>query len=334
MNAAASPSILAVHGITKAFKDRVAVDALSFEVRRGEIFGFLGPNGAGKTTSLRMILGITHPDSGTVTFDGGPTVDRRLIGYLPEERGLFEDQKVIDTLGYLGQLRGMSPREARAAGMQWLERLGLADRAKSKLNELSKGMQQKIQFAGAVLHAPTLAVLDEPFSGLDPLNQELFLSVVRDLRDQGTTVLFSAHQLNLVERLCDRFLLIARGREVITGSLDAMRSAITGGASETLVLELSARDDGPSPDAAAARAAFHRAGIAGAVKVESAGVGRLRVEAGLPPLHDVGPALAALGGAYAITRVETAPISLHEIYLRAVRSAMGDSALEEEAARA
>ena len=334
MNAAASPSILAVHGITKAFKDRVAVDALSFEVRRGEIFGFLGPNGAGKTTSLRMILGITHPDSGTVTFDGGPTVDRRLIGYLPEERGLFEDQKVIDTLGYLGQLRGMSPREARAAGMQWLERLGLADRAKSKLNELSKGMQQKIQFAGAVLHAPTLAVLDEPFSGLDPLNQELFLSVVRDLRDQGTTVLFSAHQLNLVERLCDRFLLIARGREVITGSLDAMRSAITGGASETLVLELSARDDGPSPDAAAARAAFHHAGIAGAVKVESAGVGRLRVEAGLPPLHDVGPALAALGGAYAITRVETAPISLHEIYLRAVRSAMGDSALEEDAARA
>jgi ABC-2 type transport system ATP-binding protein len=334
MNAAASPSILAVHGITKAFKDRVAVDALSFEVRRGEIFGFLGPNGAGKTTSLRMILGITHPDSGTVTFDGGPTVDRRRIGYLPEERGLFEDQKVIDTLSYLGQLRGMSPREARAAGMQWLERLGLADRAKSKLNELSKGMQQKIQFAGAVLHAPTLAVLDEPFSGLDPLNQELFLTVVRDLRDQGTTVLFSAHQLNLVERLCDRFLLIARGREVITGSLDAMRSAITGGASETLVLELSARDDGPSPDAATARAAFHHAGIAGAVKVESAGVGRLRVEAGLPPLHDVGPALAALGGAYAITRVETAPISLHEIYLRAVRSAMGDSALEEDAARA
>ena len=334
MNPAASPSVLAVHGITKAFKDRIAVDALSFEVRRGEIFGFLGPNGAGKTTCLRMILGITHPDSGTVTFDGGPTVDRRRIGYLPEERGLFEDQKVIDTLGYLGQLRGLSPRDARAAGMHWLERVGLSDRAKSKLNELSKGMQQKIQFAAAVLHGPTLAILDEPFSGLDPLNQELFLTIVRELRDEGTTVLFSAHQLNMVERLCDRFLLIARGKEVLTGSLDAMRSAITGGASETLVLELTARHNGPSPDAGAARAAFDRAGVVGTVKVESAGVGRLRVEAGLPPLHDVGPALAALGGAYAITRVETAPISLHEIYLRAVRSAMGDDALEEEAARA
>ncbi len=333
MNAATSSSVLAVHGITKAFKDRIAVDALSFEVRRGEIFGFLGPNGAGKTTCLRMILGITHPDSGTVTFDGGPTVDRRKIGYLPEERGLFEDQKVIDTLGYLGELRGLSPRDARAAGMRWLERLGLADRAKSKLNELSKGMQQKIQFAGAVLHSPTLAILDEPFSGLDPLNQELFLSVVRELRDEGTTILFSAHQLNLVERLCDRFLMIARGKEVLMGTLDSMRSTITGGASETLVLELAARGNGAAPEAGAARAAFDRAGVLGTVKVTSAGVGRLRVEAGLPAHHDVGPALAILGGAFAITRIETAPISLHEIYLRAVRSAMGDEALEEDAAR-
>jgi len=333
MNAHTGPVVLSVQGIHKEFKDRVAVDALSFEVRRGEIFGFLGPNGAGKTTSLRMILGITRPDRGAVAFDGAPGVDRARIGYLPEERGLFEDQKVLDTLGYLGELRGMSPRVAREAGTLWLERLGLADRAKSKINELSKGMQQKIQFAGAVLHAPTLAILDEPFSGLDPLNQELFLSVVRELRDQGTTVLFSAHQLNLVERLCDRFLLIARGKEVLTGSLDAMRATITGGASETLVLEIAARNGGPSPDAGTARMAFERAGVAGAVKVESAGPGRLRIEAGLPPAHDVGPALAILGGPYAITRVETAPISLHEIYLRAVRTAMGESALEEEAPR-
>ena len=333
MSLADSPPVLEVQGITKAFKDRVAVDALSFDVRRGEIFGFLGPNGAGKTTSLRMILGITRPDSGTVRFDGGPRVDRHRIGYLPEERGLFEDQKVLDTLSYLGQLRGLSPKAARAAGAQWLERLGLADRAKSKLNELSKGMQQKIQFAGAVLHGPTLAILDEPFSGLDPLNQELFLSVVRELRDEGTTVLFSAHQLNLVERLCDRFLLMARGREVLHGSLDAMRTKITGGATETLVLELAARNGGQAPDSGAARAAFTLAGVQGAIKVESAGVGRLRIEAGLPPAHDIGPALAALGGAYAVMRVETAPISLHEIYLRAVRTAMGDSALEEEAAR-
>ena len=327
------PPVLAVHQIRKAFKDRVAVDDLSFDVRPGEIFGFLGPNGAGKTTSLRMILGITRPDAGTVTFEGRPTVDRSRIGYLPEERGLFEDQKVIHSLGYLGELRGLSARDSRAAGMRWLERLGLADRAKSKLNELSKGMQQKIQFAAAVLHSPALAVLDEPFSGLDPLNQELFLDIVRELRDAGTTVLFSAHQLNLVERLCDRFLLIARGREVLSGTLDSMRTSITGGASQTLVLELSARNGGPPPDAGAARAAFHHAGVAGAVKVEPTASGRLRIEAGLAPQHDVGPALAALGATYAIVGIETAPISLHEIYLRAVRAAMGDSALEEEASR-
>jgi ABC-2 type transport system ATP-binding protein len=334
MSSAAPPPVLAVHGIRKVFKDQVAVEGLSFDVRPGEIFGFLGPNGAGKTTSLRMILGITRPDAGKVEFEGRLDVDRSRIGYLPEERGLFEDQKVIDSLGYLGELRGMSPRGARAAGHTWLERLGLADRAKSKLNELSKGMQQKIQFAAAVLHAPALAVLDEPFSGLDPLNQELFLDVVRELRDAGTTVLFSAHQLNLVERLCDRFLLLARGREVLAGSLDSMRHAISGGATETLVLELGARNGGPAPDAAAARAAFHVAGVAGTLKVEPAGSGRLRIEAGLAPQHDVGPALAALGGAYAIVGIETAPISLHEIYLRAVRTAMGEGALEEEPARA
>jgi ABC-2 type transport system ATP-binding protein len=333
MKALDSTPVLAVHGIRKAFKDRVAVDDLSFDVRPGEIFGFLGPNGAGKTTSLRMILGITRPDAGRVTFEGRESVDRTRIGYLPEERGLFEDQKVLVSLDYLGQLRGLSPRDSRAAAARWLERLGLSDRGKSKLNELSKGMQQKIQFAAAVLHSPALAVLDEPFSGLDPLNQELFLEVVRELRDAGTTVLFSAHQLNLVERLCDRFLLIARGREVLSGTLDSMRATITGGASQTLALELAARNGGPAPDAGAARAAFHHAGVAGAIKVEPAGTGRLRVEAGLEPQHDVGPALAILGKSYAIVGVETAPISLHEIYLRAVRTAMGDSALEEEAAR-
>jgi len=323
--------VLSVRGIRKAFKDRVAVEDLSFDVQPGEIFGFLGPNGAGKTTSLRMILGITHPDRGSVLFEGQPRAPRSRLGYLPEERGLFEDQKVIDTLTYLGELRAMRSRDARAAGLAWLERLGLADRAKSKLNELSKGMQQKIQFAAAVLHAPTLAVLDEPFSGLDPLNQELFLEIVRELRDRGTTVLFSAHQLNLVERLCDRFLLIARGREVITGSLDAMRRTITGGATETLVLELAGRNGGPAPDAQAAQAAFGHAGVASLLKVENLPAGRLRVEAGLAPQQDVGPALAALGGRFAIVAIETAPISLHEIYLRAVRSALGESALEEEA---
>ncbi|MGH7724257.1 MAG: ABC transporter ATP-binding protein [Candidatus Eiseniibacteriota bacterium] len=325
--------MLQVEGIRKVFKDRVAVDGLSFEVRRGEIFGFLGPNGAGKTTSLRMILGITRPDAGTVRFEASPgaepaALDRRRIGYLPEERGLFEDQKVLDVLGYLGELRGLSPADARRKSAAWLERLGLADRAKAKVNELSKGMQQKIQFAGAVLHDPALAVLDEPFSGLDPLNQELFLQIVRELRDRGTTVLLSAHQLNLVERLCDRFLLIARGRAVLTGRLDEMRREATGGATETLRLELGARET--APNEASVRPILAASGLDGALRFERRNTTGLFVEISLPSSTDLGPALAALGRSFAVLRVETTPISLHEIYLRAVRSTLGEQAIEEE----
>ena len=162
--------LLAVQGIRKRFGDFEAVRGLSFEVRAGEVFGFLGPNGAGKTTSLRMLMNITRPDAGSVTFLGHAVMDRRLVGYLPEERGLFEDATLIDTLVYLGTLRGMSRADARAEGKRWLERLGFTERLTARLNTLSKGNQQKVQFLGAVIHRPALAVLDEPFSGLDPLN--------------------------------------------------------------------------------------------------------------------------------------------------------------------
>ncbi len=327
-----SAPLLSVREVCKTFREHVAVDALSFDVRRGEIFGFLGPNGAGKTTTLRMILGITRPDRGEVHFDGTLGVDRSKIGYLPEERGLYDDQRVLDTLVYLGSLRGMSPASARASAARWLERFGIADRSKAKLQELSKGMQQKIQLAGALLHEPTLAVLDEPFSGLDPINQELLLGVVRDLRAQGVTILFSAHQLNLVERLCDRFLLIARGREVLSGGLDEMRIAAKGGASETFVIELDPRTGGAVPDASTSRAAFARAGLGAAdVRVETLGAGRVRLEVDLPKGSDVGQALAELGSAYAVRHVEMRPISLHEIYLHAVRTSLGEAAVAEEA---
>jgi ABC-2 type transport system ATP-binding protein len=336
-----SAPLLSVESVTKRFRDAVAVDALSFDVRAGEIFGFLGPNGAGKTTTLRMILGITKPDSGSVRFDGAPGVDRARIGYLPEERGLYDDQRVLDTLVYLGTLRGLSPAAARAAGSRWLERLGLADRAKAKLTELSKGMQQKAQLAGALLHEPALAVLDEPFSGLDPINQETLLEIVRELRTQGMTILFSAHQLNLVERLCDRFLLIARGRSVLSGNLDEMRAAVKGGAGETFVLELDARAGANggaaavAPSVAACRAAFARAKLgAGDARIEALGGGRVRIEVDLPKGADVGPALAELGAAFAIRHVEMRPISLHELYLHAVRTSLGAAAADTATAGA
>lgn len=217
-----SSSLLRVAGVSKTF-DRVrAVADVSFEVQRGEIFGLLGPNGAGKTTLIRMLLGIFRPDAGTirVEVDG---VDRTLrsenVGYLPEERGLYEDRRVSDTLHYFAALHDMPAQRARERALYWLDRLDLAEQLHSPLKELSKGMQQKVQFIVAVLHEPELVVLDEPFSGLDPPSQDLFQELIQELSDQGMTVLLSSHQMNFVESLCDRVFVIHRGAQVLYGDL-------------------------------------------------------------------------------------------------------------------
>jgi ABC-2 type transport system ATP-binding protein len=322
-------SILVLDRVGKRFGDLQAVDGLSFEVRPGEIFGFLGPNGAGKTTTLRMIMGITVPDAGTIRHGAAGRIDRRRLGYLPEERGLFEDAPVLETLAYLGALRGMSLAGARAAALPMLERLGLADRAGEKVTALSNGNQQKVQFVGAVLHRPALAVLDEPFSGLDPLNQETFITLMRELRDGGTAVLLSAHQLDLVERLADRFLLIARGRGVLGGTLDEMRHRVAGGRDESMRLQLEPRD-GVSPDAAALREAVGGQLPGAEVEVRAEG-GTLWVDVLLPRGSDLGPLLAALAPRFAVRRVETRTVPLHEIYLRAVRAVAGPHGGEEHA---
>ena len=299
----ASLSVLSVEHVAKNFATLRAVDDVSFDVRGGEVFGFLGPNGAGKTTTLRMIMGITRPDQGRVSFDGAAGLDPSRVGYLPEERGLFEDVKVIEVLQYLASLRGMSAHDARAEAMRWLERLELADRARHKVGTLSKGNQQKVQFAAAVLHRPKLAVLDEPFSGLDPLNQELFLGLIGELRAGGAAVLLSAHQLGLVERLCDRFLLISRGRSVLAGTLDEMRRTATGDT------ELLRREAGHEPT------------------IEPAD-GRLIARVEWPAARDLGPVLTALAGGYVVDRVEMRPPSLHEIYVMAIGGDVRSAARE------
>ncbi len=305
---------LVVGSVVKRFGDLVAVDELSFEVRRGEIFGFLGPNGAGKTTTLRMILGITRPDRGDVRFEGSDRLERARVGYLPEERGLYEDATLLDTLEYLGTLRGMPVAAARRAGRAWLERLELGGQLKAKLNTLSKGNQQKVQFAGAVLHEPALAVLDEPFAGLDPLNQERFMELIREQRDRGAAVLLSAHHLDLVERLCDRFLLIARGRALLAGTLAEVRRA-AGGAGEVLSLELHPRD-GLAPGEIVRRL-LARAPDA-AADVEAHAGGATRADVRMPEGADVSPLLAEAALLGAVRRVTMRPLRLHEIYVRAV----------------
>jgi ABC-2 type transport system ATP-binding protein len=315
--------VLSVQGVHKRFKDLHAVADVSYDVHRGEILGFLGPNGAGKTTTLRMLMGITRPDEGQVLFEGKTTLDRSRVGYPPEERGLFEDAACIDTLVYLGQLRRMSAADARREAKVWLERLELGDRMGAKLNTLSKGNQQKVQFAGAVLHRPSLAVLDEPFSGLDPLNQELFIDLIRGLRDEGTAVLLSAHQLDLVERLCDRFYLISRGKGILEGTLEALREKIARGAGEVLTVGLREIDaKALDRDVPAALAA---SGFEAEWQKTVTGERTAAVEISLPAGADLSPLLAELGERFRIERVEMRPLRLHEIYVRAVRED-GDAA--------
>ncbi len=218
---------LTVKGLSKSFGAVTAVDNLSFEVKKGEILGLLGPNGAGKTTAIRMIMGILKPDKGKIsfTFNGQKTaMDKSRIGYLPEERGLYDDAVVLDTLVYLAALKGTPRKDARRLALEWLERLELSGYAAKKVDKLSKGMQQKVQFIATVLHSPEVVMLDEPFSGLDPINQDLFKRFIRELQQAGTTVLLSAHQMNLVEELCEHILMINQGKQVLYGPLDDIKN--------------------------------------------------------------------------------------------------------------
>jgi len=221
--------VLALHGVTKAFDGLVAVEGLSMTVPEGRIFGFLGPNGAGKTTTMRMVLDILRPEKGTITWRGAPITDevRRRFGYLPEERGLYQKMRVGEQLVYFARLYGLTRAAAQRVVDEWLERFGLADRRNSRLDELSRGNQQKVQVMTALLHAPELALLDEPFSGLDPMNSEHLTQVLRELRDAGKTVVFSSHRLEQVEELCEEVAIIARGRLRLAGNLNALRAAST-----------------------------------------------------------------------------------------------------------
>jgi ABC-2 type transport system ATP-binding protein len=217
-----------VDRVIKRFAAHTAVDALSLSVPSGLIYGLLGPNGAGKTTTLRMIMDIYEPDEGSVRLfndvAGGRTHSAR-IGYLPEERGLYPKMRVLDVLIFLAETKGVARKVARARATDWLDRLGLGERKLSKVSDLSKGMQQKVQFISAVLHDPELVILDEPFSGLDPVNAEVLRETVLDYRRQGKTVLFSTHIMEHAEKLCDRLCIIARGKKLIDGTLSDVKQS-------------------------------------------------------------------------------------------------------------
>lgn len=214
--------VITVDRISKRYAGHTAVRELSLSVGKGGIFGLLGPNGAGKTTTIRMLLNIITPDEGTVVLFGGGGTGRELsgrIGYLPEERGLYPKMRVLDQLAFLGEAKGLSRWDARKRAKAWLAKLGLEDWTMKRVSELSKGMQQKVQFAGALQHDPELLILDEPFSGLDPVNSQVMRDVVVETARSGRTVLFSTHIMEHAEKMCDHIVIIARGEKVVDGTM-------------------------------------------------------------------------------------------------------------------
>jgi ABC-2 type transport system ATP-binding protein len=224
-------SILKIENVSKRFQGKFALDDVSLEIYNGEIFGLLGPNGAGKTTLIRIINQIIQPDSGTIYFDKEPLKQRHLesIGYLPEERGLYRSMKVLDHLVFLGQLRGLNKQEAIKKSEFWLEKLDITSWKNKRIEELSKGMAQKVQFIGTILHEPKLLILDEPLSGFDPINVELILTILKEMKTQGKTILLSTHNMKSVEEICDRAAIIHQSRKMCEGEVINLRESIKKG---------------------------------------------------------------------------------------------------------
>jgi len=243
--------ILSASHVSKRFATHTALDDVSIDVQRGHIFGLLGHNGAGKTTLIRIINHITAPDSGTVTFDGHPLTqnDVARIGYLPEERGLYKKMKVGEQAVYLAQLKGLSAREAKSRLQAWFEKLEITDWWNKRLEELSKGMQQKVQFITTVVHRPPLLIFDEPFSGFDPLNADLLKREILELRDAGHTVIFSTHVLEVAEQLCDKIAILKKGNLIFYGTIEELKGQHPEQSLESIYLGLAGRREEVSPDA-------------------------------------------------------------------------------------
>ena len=285
--------------VAKSFGSTRAVVDVSFDVERGEIFGLLGPNGAGKTTTIRMMLDIFRPDRGSISILGGPMDEEKKdrIGYMPEERGLYQELPLERCLLYLASLKGLSPADARERLSGYLERFDLTAHKGKKVKELSKGMQQKAQIINTLLHRPELVVIDEPFTALDPINTQLVKEVMDELRQQGTTILMSTHQMHQVEELCDRILLIDDGRDVLYGRLDEIRRRYSGHA-----VLVAAAGDLPS--------------LTGVEEITSRnGAHKLTLADDTVP-QDVLGALVAQG--VVIERFEIAVPTLDEIFIRVV----------------
>lgn len=297
-------SVLTLERVTKRFDRTVAVDDLSFSVTAGTVFGFLGGNGAGKTTSLRMVLDIIRPTNGRIEVLGREPgrANAPDIGFLPEERGLYRQMTALDTIAYFGRLKGMTSADARREGAALLDRFGLAASSKQTVDKLSKGMAQKVQLATALVNRPRLLILDEPFSGLDPVNQGLLEAEIQRMSEAGATIVFSTHVMQHAERLCDKLLLLAKGRKKFEGTLDEAREQLPAR------LTVIAKDD-PSK----------LAGVESAQDRGEAEPGWRRWDVRLDPGVPAGDVLErCVAERFALRRFEQVQVSLHDVFVHIV----------------
>ncbi len=301
------PIPIQVESVTKRFGDFTAVDSVSFTVPRGEIFGILGPNGAGKTTTIRMIMNITIPDSGRVLILGRPSTDgaSRSVGYLPEERGLYRRMKVLEHIVFLAEIRGVERKEAKRRSEEWLERVKLTKWGNKRVEELSKGMQQKIQFIGCAIHDPDVLILDEPFSGLDPVNSHALKELFLEFRERGKTVVLCTHVMEQAEKLCDEIVLINRARVVLEGRLSDVKKRYSGN-------RLMLRGEG------SAETLRRLPGVHGIDETD----GVLSVE--LEPTLPRSEFLREASRVFAIESAAPHEASLDEIFIRVVGESVGD----------
>lgn len=305
MEIAGLKMVIEVRNIVKKYGEFVAVKGLSFEVNKGEIFGLLGPNGAGKTTTIRILMDLFKPDEGEVKILGQkPSEVKEKVGYLPEERGLYRGLRVLETLIYFAQLKGVPGPRAKERAIKLLEKVDLLDRARNKVKELSKGMQQKLQFIASIVHDPELIFLDEPFQGLDPVNVDIIKGLIRELREEGKTVVLSSHQMNLVEALCDRILLINRGERVLYGPLRDIKKQF-------------------APNSVLVKSPNLPPSIPGVATVERKNDAFLLTLTGELPPGNVLKALIEAG--VEIEAFEVAPVPLEEIFVKVVREGKGAS---------
>jgi ABC-2 type transport system ATP-binding protein len=304
-------AIVELQNIRKVYESKVAVEGLTLSIEPGTMFGLLGPNGSGKTSSIRMMIGMTVPDSGTVSLFGQPFSRSLLhrIGYLPEERGLYKKMKVLDQLIFLGQLNGLTESVARQRATSWCERLEISEAINKKTEELSKGMQQKIQFIAALLHEPELIIMDEPMSGLDPVNGALLMETLSDLRRNGKTVLFSTHRMDQIEKMCDGIALISRGKLLLSGTMREVKSQYP---RNRMHIAYTGDDS------------FLRNPAITATKLHAGGAElQLTDEAAAQPLL-----AEAIARGTQITRFEVVEPTIEDIFIEHVRASFGEAAAE------